>query len=79
MSRPAKSLEQHVREQTFRARRETHRILLTGEPLQWHAFAAKPSAQELPMAMPARKTSTPPTTTWNAAASNGVSMKWWRI
>jgi hypothetical protein len=33
------------------------------------------SAHELPMAMPARNTSTPPTTTWNAAASNGVSMK----
>ena len=28
----------------------------------------------LPMRMPARKTRTPPTTTWNAALRNGVSM-----
>ena len=29
---------------------------------------------ELPINMPAENTSTPPTTTWNAAARNGVSM-----
>ncbi len=29
---------------------------------------------ELPIRIPAAKTSTPPTTTWNAAARNGVSM-----
>ena len=29
---------------------------------------------ELPIRIPAAKTSTPPTTTWNAAARKGVSM-----
>ena len=29
---------------------------------------------ELPINMPATNTSTPPTTTWNVARSNGVSM-----
>jgi hypothetical protein len=32
------------------------------------------SSQELPIRIPVRKTSTPPTTTWNAAESRGVSM-----
>src|SRR5262245_38593442 len=32
------------------------------------------SGYELPMRMPARKTSVPPITTWNAAERNGVSM-----
>ena len=31
-------------------------------------------AHELPIKMPARNTSVPPTTTWNAADMNGVSM-----
>jgi len=34
---------------------------------------------ELPMMMPAMNTNTPPTTTWNAADSHGVSMKRWRM
>ena len=33
----------------------------------------------LPIRIPARKTSTPPTRTWIAAASNGVSMNRWRM
>ena len=37
-------------------------------------YSYPPSGYELPMRMPAAKTSTPPTTTWNAAARNGVSM-----
>ena len=40
MARPAKSLDAHVREGTFRARRDTHRQLLTGPPLQWPALAS---------------------------------------
>ena len=35
---------------------------------------ACPLNYELPIRMPAAKTSTPPTTTWNAAARNGVSI-----
>ncbi len=35
----------------------------------------RPTAQALPMMMPARKTSTPPTTTCSAARTSGVSMK----
>ena len=36
--------------------------------------SAQMISYELPMAMPAIKTRTPPTTTWNAADSSGVSM-----
>ena len=32
------------------------------------------AVHELPIRIPAANTSTPPTTTWNAAARNGVSM-----
>src|SRR5215472_12989395 len=35
---------------------------------------AYPLIYALPIRMPAAKTSTPPTTTWNAAARNGVSI-----
>src|ERR1700756_1661107 len=38
-----------------------------------------PRAYEPPMRMPVIKTSTPPTTTWNAALRNGVSMNLLRI
>jgi phage terminase large subunit-like protein len=37
--RPTKTLAQHVREGTFRARRETHRLLLPAAPLPWPGFA----------------------------------------
>ena len=41
MARPAKSLQVHVREGTFRARRPTHRQLLGGAALaQWPLFAS---------------------------------------
>jgi phage terminase large subunit-like protein len=37
--RPAKTLVQHVREGTFRGRREPHRSLLLAAPLPWPGFA----------------------------------------
>ena len=37
--RPAKTLQAHVREGSFRARRETHRLLLAGAELPWEGFA----------------------------------------
>jgi phage terminase large subunit-like protein len=37
--RPAKTLAEHVREGTFRARRETHRSLLPDAALPWQGFA----------------------------------------
>src|ERR1700733_9186493 len=41
-------------------------------------YAIKPKfLHELPIQIPTANTSTPPTTTWNAADSNGVSM--WRF
>ena len=40
MGRPAKTLRALVIEGTFRARREQHRELLTGPPLQWPLFAS---------------------------------------
>ena len=39
-----------------------------------YPLAYRRLAYELPMRIPAAKTSTPPTITWNAAARNGVSM-----
>ena len=40
MGRPAKSLRAHVQAGTFRARRDTHRALLLGAPLQWPVLAS---------------------------------------
>jgi phage terminase large subunit-like protein len=40
MGRPAKTLQQHVREGTFRARRARHMALLAGPPLPWPVFAS---------------------------------------
>jgi phage terminase large subunit-like protein len=40
MGRPAKSLAAHVKDGSFRARRETHRALLPGPDLPWPAFAS---------------------------------------
>jgi hypothetical protein len=37
--RPAKSLAAHLRDGTFRARRESHRALLLGPELPWQGFA----------------------------------------
>jgi phage terminase large subunit-like protein len=37
--RPTKALVAHVREGTFRARRDTHRLLLAGPELPWTGFA----------------------------------------
>jgi hypothetical protein len=39
-----------------------------------HAISEDLLAHALPIQMPAMKTRTPPTTTWKAAESNGVSM-----
>jgi hypothetical protein len=39
----------------------------------WTRYGLHPG-YELPINIPARNTSTPPTTTWNAAERNGVSM-----
>src|SRR6266480_6307096 len=39
MGRPAKSLEAHIREGTFRARREPHEALLAGPAVRWALFA----------------------------------------
>jgi len=40
MGRPAKTLAEHVRTGSFRARRDSHRDLLSGTPLEWAAFAS---------------------------------------
>ena len=40
MARPAKTLHAHVRDGSFRARREQHRHLLAGAALEWPAFAS---------------------------------------
>ncbi len=40
-----------------------------------HAFCS----HELPIKIPARKTSAPPSATWNTADAHGVSMNRWRI
>jgi hypothetical protein len=45
-----------------------------GESLQLFAVGYSTRPYELPIRIPATNTSTPPTTTWNAACRNGVSM-----
>jgi phage terminase large subunit-like protein len=55
MARPAKSLDAHVREGTFRARRDTHRQLLTGPPLQWPALASLQARYQQTRSEPERR------------------------
>src|SRR5207244_1969858 len=62
------------------ARARQRRQMRVGEMRQHeHAAILAQARYELPITIPAMNTSTPPTTTWNAAAKNGVSMKRWRI
>src|SRR5215467_3725134 len=47
-------------------------ILIEGEAT--HRHFSPPSGYELPIKIPVKNTSTPPTTTWNAACKKGVSI-----
>ena len=55
-----------------RRQRRQMRVRQMREDEHGHDLARR--SHELPISMPARNTSTPPTTTWNAAERNGVSM-----
>jgi hypothetical protein len=76
---PIEVAEQSLRGELGQARPRQRDEMRIGQMRQHEHVAARPSmrrhrAYELPIRMPAANTSTPPTTTWNAAARNGVSM-----
>ena len=66
-----------ISQEEFAERADLHRTYIAGMETETKSSREcfdYESPQPAPISQPARKTSTPPTTTWNTAASGGVSM-----